>query len=355
MPTVPHLPLQALAAATFLAAGSEHAEASAIASQLVGANLAGHDSHGVGLVPTYIELARAGLAVQNQHISVVSDTGAVIVVDGQAGFGAVIGRESMDLGIAAAADHGLGLVAIRNSIHLGRIGHWAEHCARSGMVSMHFVNVVGHPPLVAPFGGVDARFGTNPICIAIPGGDEGTPLAMADLATSTIALGKAREAFNQGVSAPPGTLIDGDGRPTVDPGVMFVEPTGALVAMGQHKGSALAVMVELLGALTGGTTMQPGNPRTGTVVNNMISIIIDPDAIGGAEFLASEGGAFLDYVKAARPVDGADEVLLPGEPEKRTRQRRLTAGIEVSDGAWSLIVDAARSVGVGEEVIDCCG
>lgn len=355
MPAIPVEPLQRLADATFQAVGSEPAEAAAVAGQLVGANLAGHDSHGVGLIPPYLEFVRSGLVRLNQHGEVVSERGSLVVVDGRSGYGAVIGAEAMDLGIAAARATGVAVVAIRNSIHLGRIGHWAEYCARAGMASIHLVNVVGHPPLVAPFGGIDARLGTNPICIAIPGGDDGGPLAMADLATSRIALGKARVAHSAGVAAPSGALIDADGHPTDDPAVMFTEPAGALVAMGEHKGSALAVMAELMGALTGGATMQPANPRTGTVVNNMLSVVLDPEALGGAAYLHAEAEAFLGYVKSARPAPGVDEVLLPGEPERRTRAARLAAGIDVSDGEWDLIVAAARSAGVDPALIAACG
>jgi len=354
MPTVSHTALEALVDATFRAAGSDPAEAAAIAAQLIGANLVGHDSHGVGLVPPYIDMVRDGLVSQNRHVEVVSDAGALLVLDGRMGFGAVIGAEAMDLGIGAAERHGAAVVSVRNSFHLGRIGHWAERCARRGMASIHFVNVAGHPPLVAPFGSREGRFATNPVCIAIPGGEDGTPLAMLDMATSTIALGKARVALNKGIDAPQGSIIDADGNPTNDPAVMFSEPMGALVAMGEHKGSGLAVMAELLGALTGGVTMQPDNPRSGTVINNMLTIVIDPDSVGGSTFLQAEATAFLDYVKDSRPLDGVAEVLIPGEPEKRRRADRLANGIDVSDGAWELIVEAARSVGTDQASIDAC-
>jgi len=342
---IAHVDLHAYVVAIFGAVGSEETESRLIADHLVEANLVGHDSHGVGLIPLYLRFAAEGQAKTNQHATIVRTTGGVSVIDGNRGFGQVIAHETMLHAIDRAAEHGVALTALRNSFHIGRIGHWAEQCARAGFASIHFVNVVGHDPLVAPFGGRDARFATNPVCIALPGEDG--VLSILDMATSKIALGKARVAVSAGVEAPEGTLIDAAGEPTTDPSVMFAEPQGALVAMGEHKGSGLAIMAELLaGALGAGTTMQPSNPRPGGPVNGMLSIVIDPEAIGGRSYLAGEGRAFLEYVKAARPVAGADEVLVPGEPELRRRSRRLAEGIPVSDGAWRELTAAAAAVGV---------
>lgn len=352
MPVVHPGPLFEFVETVFRCGGSEPEEAAAIARQLVGANLAGHDSHGVGLIPSYMDFVDRGLVNQNGHMEIARDLGALTVIEGGLGFGAVIGDEAMRHGVGRAADYGVAVLAVRNSFHLGRIGHWAEQCARAGMASMHLVNVAGHPPLVSPFGGIDGRFGTNPVCVAVPGGEDGDALAMVDMATSTIALGKARVVLNQGVEAPEGAIIDSEGHPTRDPGVMFSEPMGSLVPMGLHKGSGLAIMIELLGALTGGVTMQPANPRTGTVINNMMSVIIDPEAVRSTDHLLIEARAFLDYVKTSRPQDGVDEVLLPGEPEKRMRAERTANGFEIAPAAWAMIADTARRVGVDGPTIE---
>jgi uncharacterized oxidoreductase len=351
VPVVHPGPLFELVETMFRCAGSEPEEAAAIARQLVGANLAGHDSHGVGLIPPYLDFVDQGLVRQNGHIRIARDLGALSVIEGGTGFGAVIGDEAMRHGIARAGDHGVAVLAIRNSFHLGRIGHWAEQCARAGMASIHLVNVAGHPPLVSPYGGIDGRFGTNPICIAIPGGEDGEPLAMVDMATSTVALGKLRVVLDEGAEAPAGALIDSEGDPTRDPAVMFTEPMGSLLPMGLHKGSGLAIMIEALGALTGGITMQPGNPRTGSVINNMISIVIDPEAVRSTDHLLIEARAFLDYVKTSRPAGGVDEVLLPGEPERRMRAERSANGFEIAPATWAMIFDTAKRVGVDVGVL----
>ncbi|MCP5029753.1 MAG: malate/lactate/ureidoglycolate dehydrogenase [Actinomycetia bacterium] len=326
------------------AMGSLSPEANLVADQLIGANLAGHDSHGVGMLPAYVMMKNFGSLQINQHVSTVIDTGSVVVLDGNSGFGQVNGKEAMDIAIERARANGVALVGLRNSFHIGRIGHWAEQCVAAGLASVHFVNVAGHSALVAPYGGADARFATNPFCVAVPAVD-GKPAALLDMATSKIAMGKARVAKNKGVPVPPETLIDGQGRVTDDPSGMFEEPRqGALIAMGDHKGSGLAIMCELVGAaLIGGPTLR-GQDRPPTIINNMLTIAIDPAALGAADGLATEFDAYLDWVRASPVREGFDEVLMPGEPEQRSRIARAE-GVEVDDTTHQELVEAAGAAG----------
>jgi uncharacterized oxidoreductase len=351
MPIVTSEKLHALSHALCVATGSFGDEATLVADHLVEANLTGHDSHGIGLLPVYVESVRAGNLVPNRHAELVSERGAVLVVEGHRGYGQVIGREAMQLAMARAREEGAALLALRNSFHLGRIGHYAEQCARAGFASIHFVNVIDHAPLQAPYGGAEARFSTNPFCAALPGA--GGPPVVLDMATSKIAIGKARVARNQGVEAPEDSLLDAAGRPTRDPAVMFQEPRGALIPMGEHKGSGLAIMCELLaGALIGAWTIQPGHRRAGGIINNMLSVIIDPEVFGDRGRLQDEIGALIGYVKSARPRAGFDEVLVPGEPERRRRAERLERGIEVDERTWTEIGDAARVLGLADAQIE---
>lgn len=332
--------------------GSEPTEATLVADQLVGANLAGHDSHGVGMLPTYVGMANAGELLINQHVSTVTDNGAVVVLDGNTGFGQVMGKEAMEIVIDRAGSHGVALVGLRNSFHIGRIGHWAEQCMAAGLASIHFVNVAGHAPLVAPHGGADARFATNPFTVGVPAGD-GKPAALLDMATSKIAMGKARVAFNKGEQVPPDTLLDGDGAVTRDPLVMFGPDgrSGALIAMGEHKGSGLAVMCELVGAaLLGGPTLR-GQDRPPTVINNMLTIAIDPDALGTAGGFLAEAEAYLSWVRASPVRDGFSEVLTPGQPEERARLERAD-GIDVDDATHGQLLTAAAHAGRDDLTLD---
>lgn len=351
MPDVAPAELHDLVHRTCTALGSEDREATLVADQLVGANLAGHDSHGVGMLPAYVEHALAGELHINQHAEVLNDTGPMITLDGRAGFGQVMGFEAMEVAIERALAHGVSLVGLRNSFHIGRIGHWAEQCSAAGLVSIHLVNVAGHGAAVAPFGSASARLGTNPVCIGVPGRD-GKPAALLDMATSTIALGKARVALNKGERVPEGTIVDADGNLSGDPShVIGVGGSGegrrgALVAFGDHKGSGLAIMAELVGAaLLGGLTMreQDGPSR---IYNSMVTIAIDPAAtagVGSAEQLMAETEASLAWYRSGTTRVGTDEILMPGEPEQRARIARADS-IPVDNVTMAQLLAAEASV-----------
>ena len=322
--------------------GSEAREAGLVAENLVEANLTGHDSHGVGMIPRYVKsLLEGGLAV-NQHPQIVLDRGTALRLDGRAGYGQVIGLEAMALGIERAQRHGTCVVALGNSHHLGRIGHWAEQCIAAGLVSLHFVNVISRP-IVAPWGGRDARFGTNPVCIGIPRAN-GEPFVL-DFATSRIAQGKTRVAHNQGKNLEPGIVIDDRGDPTTNPRYSVIPPFGAIMPFGEHKGSGLALACELLGgALAGGGTQHIPDQGKMRVLNGMLSILIDPAALGTAQFLAEQAEAFIAWEKASPPAAGVERVLIAGDPERAKRRQRRAAGVPVDATTWEEILAAAEQL-----------
>ncbi len=338
-------PLKAYIATICRAAGSSAGEAGKIAAQLVEANLRGHDSHGVGMIPQYIANARARTLTPDAKARIVSETDVITVIDGGFGYGQVIGEQVMEIGIAKAKKKGVALIALRNSHHLGRIGGWAEQCAAAGLASIHYVSTVGSGPSVAPFGGTDSRFGTNPFCCGVPvDGDE--PIIL-DMATSRLPIGKIRVAHNKGETIIDGALLDAQGRPTNDPGAFFRQPRGTLLTFGEHKGYALALVVELFaGALTGGLLAYRGDDIPKCIVNNMLSIIIDPKALGDAQRYYDEVRAMTGYVKASPPGQGVERVMVPGDPERKSRIKRLAAGIPVDAETWRGIAAAAQSVGV---------
>ena len=194
------------------AAGSNPDEAGVVADHLVGANLSGHDSHGVGMVFPYVRSLKAGELQLNQRITVVTDSGTLLVVEGNRGMGQSIAKQTMELAVERARREGVAMIGLRNSHHIGRVGHWAEQAIAAGMASIHFTNVVSRP-LVAPHGGAQGRFGTNPLTVGLPRRD-GPPILL-DFATSAIAVGKVRVAYNRKGQAPAGALIDHEGKPTV--------------------------------------------------------------------------------------------------------------------------------------------
>ena len=354
--SVPADTLRAYVAGIFRAAGCDDAEAARIGLHLVSANLAGHDSHGVIRVPRYVEWLGMGRVRAGQQPTVVVESATHAVLDGNLGFGQSIGPAAVDLGIGKARAAGLAVVLLRNSGHVGRIGDWAERAAAAGLVSIHFVNV-GLGEIVAPFGGTERRFGTNPLCIGVPQPD-GAPPLLLDFATSTVAEGKVLVASNGGKPIPRDALIGPDGAMSGDPAVLYgpLEGTsardpgngpGALRAFGDHKGSGIAFMCEVLaGCLAGSPTASPveGGKRGG-IVNGMVSIYLDPGHFGAAGFAATARD-FAEHVRAARPAQPGVPVLAPGDAEARTRAARLRDGVPLQPDTWAAIMATGRSLGV---------
>jgi hydroxycarboxylate dehydrogenase B len=327
--------------------GSSAPEAQTVADNLVLANLSGHDSHGVGMLPRYVDAVLEGGLTPNAKLQVKLDAGSLLALDGQRGYGQVVGQQAMELAIARAEVSGSCVMALAHAHHLGRIGHFAEMAVQHGLVSIHFVNVQSRP-VVAPWGGGDGRYGTNPFTVGIP--LPGQPPFILDFATSRVAQGKMRVAHNEGRQVEPGYLIDEKGRPTTDPGVVVVPQPGgmfgALLAFGEHKGYGMAVACELLGgALTGGGTWhQPADDRR-AVLNGMFTIVVDPRKLGTQTEFEREALAFVEWLKQSPPGAGSDGVMLAGDPERKARQLREAEGIAVDDQTWSEIVNAGRKVG----------
>ena len=224
--------LEVLVRDLFVRAGCSSAEGERIGRYLVAANLAGHDSHGVIRVPRYLEWIREGVLVPDRTPEVVSDGGAFALVDAHYGFGQTAGPFAVALGIAKARQHGVAIVALRHSGHLGRIGEWAEQAADAGLASIHVVNVAGSL-LVAPFGAVDRRFSTAPFAAALP--VAGRPPVVLDFATSLVAEGKVLVASKGGKPLPEGSLIEPDGQLSADPATLY-GPIGETGARDHRRG-----------------------------------------------------------------------------------------------------------------------
>ncbi len=345
--------LESLVRDIFVSAGCDAAEAGRIATHLLGANLAGHDSHGVARVPRYVEWLEAGYVVKGQAVETVTDGGGFLLLDGHFGFGQTVAPQAVALGIERAQRHGACIVGLRNAGHIGRVGDYAERGIAAGLISIHFVNVAGSV-LVAPFGGVERRYSTAPIAIGVP--LEGRPIVL-DFATSLVAEGKVLVASNGGKPLPKDALIEPDGRLSGDPHTLYgpyerVGPrspsagAGAIRAFGKHKGSGLALICELLaGALTGGGTSGPVAQR-GRVANGMLSIYLSPAHFGTQAEFQRAGRAYVDWITSTRPATPGGEVLAPGDPEARNRAERLRNGVPLQRDTWDSILATARRLGV---------
>lgn len=338
--------LTALATSILTHAGGTPEAAGKVATRLVSANLTGHDSHGVGMIPAYVEGILAGQLIPHAAAQIVQDKGPFVLVDGHQGFGHIVAEQAMDMAIERARASHFAVLSLRNSFHLGRLGDWGAMAAEAGFICILYANVQSSRPIVAPFGGSDARFVTNPYCTAIPATDK-NPMFLLDMATSTIAMGKARVANLSGKTVPEGSVIDAQGNPTNDPSVMFDEPTGALTTFGQHKGFGLALLGDILGgSFSGGGAYLPEREVTSRILNNMMAILIDPDVFGAAEAFGMDVDKYTDWVKSSPPAPGVEAVQLPGDPERRSAADRHANGIFVDPGTLAQLAQAAQSVGV---------
>ncbi|MBN8928448.1 MAG: hypothetical protein BGO51_18900 [Rhodospirillales bacterium 69-11] len=348
MPTFRPAALRAVTALIARRMGSAETEAAEVADHLVRANLAGHDSHGVGMLPTYVRLLQSSLLVPNQTAETVLDAGALLVVDARRGYGQRMAADAVRRAVGRARELGACVLALRNAAHIGRIGTYGELAANAGCAFVAFVNVSDHAPPQATFGAAEGRLGTNPFCVAVPGSDG--PALLLDMATTTIAAGKARVAYNKGTSVPEGALIDAEGKPTTDPTAFIRDHLGALLAFGRHKGSGLAVMCEIMaGAVAGG--MRADEPYGDGVMNSMLAIVIDLSKLGDPAEIVGSVEATKAFIKSARVAPGVEEVLLPGEPERRSAEKR-SQGIEVDPTTWNDICAAAGKLGITQAEID---
>ncbi|POR55169.1 malate/lactate/ureidoglycolate dehydrogenase [Bosea psychrotolerans] len=345
--------LRALVRDMVTKAGWTEAEAQETADHLVLANLSGHDSHGVGMIPLYFQsLADGNLKPQSRPHARL-DAAPFLIVDAQVALGQPAARNAVEQAGAMAIAGGVAILNLLDSHHIGRIGHYAEIAAEAGLISLFWVNVAGRAPIVAPFAAKEARFGTNPHAIGIP--VPGSDPIILDFATSRMAHGKARVALNKGVQVPPGYIIDGEGRPTTDPKHVFQHaipdlPLGALLPFGDHKGAGLSLIAELLSAGLMGAARIDEKPQKSWIINSLFGVLIDPARLEpDASLRKSRIESYLAFVRAAKPQDEANPVLAPGDKERATRIERAKAGIPLDDETWSQIGAAAKRFSIDAE------
>ena len=340
----------------FKAKSCNNYEAKTIAERLCGSNLKGHDSHGIVRVPRYVLWMEWGWVFPNIKPELIVDSGALALIDAKQGFGQVAGEFAVDEGINRAKLHGVSVVGLKNSGHLGRIGDWSERAADAGLVSLHFVNVRGSL-LVAPFGGSDRRGSTSPLSIGVPSKD--TDHIILDMATSTVAEGKVMVAQKGGKPLPSGALIDSNGNLTINPEVMYGKinenevpnsenGTGAITAFGLHKGSGINFMMEILGgALTGsGVSAGIDYKEKRKFANGMLSLYVKVDNMVNFEYFLNEVRSYADFVRSSPPANKNEKVLIPGDKEISTYKDRLANGLPVAPIVWQNIKQTAKELNI---------
>jgi len=345
VPTFSAEKLTEFAGSLLAAAGMGAEEAVMVAESLVGANLRGYDSHGVMRLPFYLGRMEKGEVTPAAEFEVLTETASLVTVDAHWGFGQTQARRLTDRLIEKAKASGVGVGTMKCCSHIGRLGEYCERAAEAGLVSMLMVNNHGAARRVAPPGGTAPRLPTNPLAVGIPQGDE--PLVV-DFCTSVTAEGKVRVKQIAGELCPEGWLLDSEGRPTNDPDLLYGDPPGTIRPMGgdqPYKGFALGLMVEIFtGALSGGACSRevPINP----LGNCVFMMVLDPAHLGGAEHFADEVSNLLTFVRGCPRADGVDQIVLPGDPERRTLKEKLAQGIRLDEGNWEQLVKLAGKWGV---------
>lgn len=328
--------LRDTATAIFRAAGADPEPTDILVTHLIDANLAGHDSHGILRIPSYIRLIKSGKIQPNARPSIIRETPVSALVDGGWTFGQVSARYGTEVAIEKAKAQGVAVVGVVRCNHIGRLGTYSTLAANHGVAAM--VTVGGLGKSVAPFGGKRGALGTNPFSFGFPAARHAD--LMIDFATSAIAGGKVMVARAKHEPVPPGCLLDRDGNPTTDPNHYFAG--GMLLPFGGHKGSALSVLSVLLSrVLVGADDYADAAGASATFI-----LAIDAGLFRDRSKVEAETDRVIDQIKDVPPADGFAEVLVPGEPEVRSAERRRKEGIPVAEDTWAEIVDAARSVGL---------
>jgi len=325
------------------AAGVPADQAGAVVGQLVEANLAGHDSHGIIRLSQYLGTIERGEIDPGAQIQVLEETAASAVLDGRWGFGQVVMNQAVEMGLERAGRAGIAALTVRHANHVGRLGSYVEQIARQDMVGLLFVNMHGGGVIVVPWGGMQARLGTNPLAVGVPTVGE-FPLVL-DMTTSVVAEGKVRVRRRRGEKVPEGWVVDAEGRPTEDPEAFYGPPRGGILPFGGragYKGYGLSVVVEILGGALSGAGCAGRSARNG---NGALLMVVNVAAFVPLEEFCREVDDFVAFVKSSPTASGWDEILVPGEIEARHRQRRAREGIFVEDETWEQIAAWGRRVG----------
>ena len=342
METIPAGQLESLTTRIFTALGVPQSDAAWVGRLLVRANLRGHDSHGVIRIPQYVGSIRKGETNPRPALTVLAETPTTAIVDGDLGLGQVVARRAAEVALDKAARLGLAAVGTRRSNHIGRLADYAELAAERGFVGLVWANApTAHS--VVPFGGLSRRLSTNPLAVAVPGPDGGVAISV-DMATSIVAEGKVRVKRNRKEPLPTGWAIDPAGKPVTDPETFYGPPRAGLLPVGGHKGTALGLVVEVLGGILSGEGAI--NERTGPVHNGTFLLVIEVARFLPLVDFTEQVADLVQWVKSASPASGVSEVLVPGEPEARSEAQRRAHGVPVEAETWRQIEEIAAELGV---------
>jgi uncharacterized oxidoreductase len=337
VPTFSQADLKAFTSKVFLAYGVPADVAQVVADSLVVAELKGHSSHGLIRIIDYVDWLGRGWINPMGKLKILKDQGVILAVEGDYQFGQVIGRQAVELALEKVREHGVSVLTIRRTAHLGRMGEWMEMATQRGYLGFGFTNTHGAGVMVAPFGGRERRLSANPLVAGAPvaGGAD----MIMDIATCMVAEGKVKVAKEKGTKLPVGSMVNGRGEPSIEPADYFGDPPGALLPFGGHKGYALSMFCEVFaGILSGGACSGTQSDR---IANGFFAVFVDPKAFCTGDY-DGQFSNLIQWVKSSKPMQGFTEILLVGEPEGREHEKRQREGIPVPEPIWKKICQIAE-------------
>jgi LDH2 family malate/lactate/ureidoglycolate dehydrogenase len=334
----------------FLAMGCSEAHAASAAQVLVSADLRGIDSHGVARLSGYVRLWEAKRVNASPDVKIIHETPSTAVVDGDQGLGLVVAPIAMKVAIEKARQVGTGWVSVCNSNHFGIAAYHAMMALEEDMIGMVMTNASA---LVAPTHSNERMLGTNPICVAVPGGEE--PPFVADMATTTAANGKLEILQRKGLEAPLGWIQDKEGKTVTDAHALknggALLPLGSDREHGSHKGYALGAIVDIFSAVLSGANYGPWVPpfpayvpmpenQPGKGIGHFLGAM-RIDAFRKKEDFKKDMDQWIRRFRKAKPIDENHPVIIPGDPEREMENMRRNVGIPLLEVVWEDIVAVA--------------
>ncbi|WP_198470278.1 Ldh family oxidoreductase [Acetomicrobium sp. S15 = DSM 107314] len=327
----------------FVKIGVDADKAHLVSDSMVKADLRGVSSHGVTRTRIYVDRIRRGLVDPKAEPEIIRERAATALVDAKNGIGQVVSQCAMGIAVKKAREAGVGFVGVAHSNHFGMAAYYTLQAVGEGMIGVAMTNA---PATMAPWGARLPYMGTNPLSVAVPA-DKRLPIVL-DMATSVVARGKIILAAQKGEKIPEGWAIDKEGRVTTDPKAAL---EGAVLPFGGAKGSAIAILIDVLSGILTGASF---GPHLGDLYRNFQDkqdighafYAIDPASFGDAEVFKARIDQMIDEIKALPPAHGFDEVFIPGEIEFRNEEKRRAEGIPLAEETEKDLIDLARELGV---------
>lgn len=338
--------LERAVAGCFVGFGVPAEDSARVARVLVYADLRGLTGHGVYRAPAYLERVRRGLAGGTDRMTEIGGVGAVRRLDAANALGPAAATRAVDLAADLARAHGIGLVALRRSTHLGAAGFYVQRAAAAGLVAIVTSN---GPKAVAPHGAAEPFLGTNPIAVGMPLGRHGE--FVLDMSTSAMPREQIRIAAAAGLPIPPGMAVDPDGRPTT---VAAVAMAGSVLPFGGVKGSGLSLVVALLAGLVCDADF---DDEIGSMYTDFdrpqnlgqVFIVLDPALLGPPEQVTARAEQLVDRLHALRPAEGGDGVWFSGERGTRRARMRRAEGIPLRPAVLEDLALACEKQGLADQ------